>query len=130
MKQSSRGVLKIFPKYTGKHLWQSLFFNKVPGLFSKSDQIHRKLRVWSHLLKRPATLLKKRLWHRRFPVNFVKFLRTPNFIEHLRWLLHEGLFGAFQKFFGHCTKKCSFPLRISLVNVGKYKVSCGFVHIY
>ena len=26
---------------------------------------------------RSATLLKKRLWHRRFPVNFVKFLRTP-----------------------------------------------------
>ena len=24
-----------------------------------------------------ATLLKKRLWHRRFPINFVKFLRTP-----------------------------------------------------
>ena len=26
---------------------------------------------------RPATLLKKRLWHRCFPVNFAKFLRTP-----------------------------------------------------
>ena len=25
----------------------------------------------------PATLLKKSLWHRCFPVNFVKFLRTP-----------------------------------------------------
>ena len=24
-----------------------------------------------------ATLLKKRLWHRCFPVNVVKFLRTP-----------------------------------------------------
>ena len=30
---------------------------------------------------------KKRLWHRCFPVNFVKFLRTSFFIEHLRWLL-------------------------------------------
>ena len=36
---------------------------------------------------RPATLLKKRLRHRCFPVNFVKFLRTPIFIEHLWWLL-------------------------------------------
>ena len=27
---------------------------------------------------RPATLLKKRLWHRCFPLNFAKFLRTPN----------------------------------------------------
>ena len=26
---------------------------------------------------RPATLLKKRLWHRCFPVNFAKFLRIP-----------------------------------------------------
>ena len=26
---------------------------------------------------RPATLLKKRLWRRCFPVNFAKFLRTP-----------------------------------------------------
>ena len=25
----------------------------------------------------PATLLKKILWHRCFPTNFVKFLRTP-----------------------------------------------------
>ena len=52
-----KGVLRNFTKLSGKHLWQSLFFNKVAGL-------------------RPATLLKKRLWHRYFPVNFVKFLRT------------------------------------------------------
>ena len=26
---------------------------------------------------RPTTLLKKRLWHRCFPVNFEKLLRTP-----------------------------------------------------
>ena len=35
----------------------------------------------------PAALLKKRLWQRRFSVNFAKFLRTPFFTEHLRWLL-------------------------------------------
>ena len=28
--------------------------------------------------QRPATLLKKRLWYRCFPVNFEKFLRTPS----------------------------------------------------
>ena len=32
------------------------------------------------------TLLKKKLWHRCFPVNFVKFLRTAFSIEHLRRL--------------------------------------------
>ena len=53
-----KGVLRNFTKFTGKHLCQSLFFDKVAGL-------------------RPATLLKKRLWHRCFAVNFAKILRTP-----------------------------------------------------
>ena len=35
----------------------------------------------------PTTLLKKRFWHRCFPVNFVKFLRTLFFTNHLWWLL-------------------------------------------
>ena len=34
-----------------------------------------------------ATLLKKKLWHRFFPVDFAKFLRTSFLIEHPRWLL-------------------------------------------
>ena len=63
-----KGVHENFTKLTGKHLCQSLFFSKVAGL-------------------RPAILLKKRLWHRCFPVNFAKFLRVPFFIEHLCWLL-------------------------------------------
>ena len=53
-----KGVLRNLAKFNGKHLCQSLFFNKAAGL-------------------RPATLLKKRLWYRCFPVNFAKFLRTP-----------------------------------------------------
>ena len=65
-----KGVLRNFTKFRGKHLCQSVFFDKDAGL-------------------RPATLLKKRLWHRCFPVNFVNFLRTPFFIEHLWWLLLE-----------------------------------------
>ena len=58
-----KGVLKNTGKHlenTGKHLCQSLFLNKVAGLM-------------------PATLLKKRLWRRFFPVNFAEFLRTPFF---------------------------------------------------
>ena len=49
-----KSVLRNFSKYKGKHLHQSLFFNKVV-----------------------------RLWHRCFPVNFVKFLRANFYIEHL-----------------------------------------------
>ena len=51
-----KGVLKSFAKFTEKHLCKSLFLNKV------ADQ-------W------PATLFKKRLWNRCFPVDFAKFLR-------------------------------------------------------
>ena len=57
-----KSVLRNFEKFTGKHLCQSIFFNKVAGLSPRLS---------------PATLLKKRLWHRCFPVNFAKFLRTP-----------------------------------------------------
>ena len=53
-----------FKEFTGKDLSQSLFFNKVAGLW-------------------PETLLKKRLWHRCFSVNFEKFLITPLLKEHL-----------------------------------------------
>ena len=53
-----KSVLRNFIKFTGKHLCQRLFCSEVAGL-------------------RPATLLKKRLWHSCFPVNFAKFLRTP-----------------------------------------------------
>ena len=60
-----KGVLQNFSKFTGKYLCQTLFFNKVTGL-------------------RPATVLKKRLWHRCFPLNFEKILRTLFFVEHLR----------------------------------------------
>ena len=36
---------------------------------------------------RPATLLKKRLWDRCFPVNLANFFRTSFLTEHLWWLL-------------------------------------------
>ena len=63
-----KSVLKNLAKFTGKDHCQSLFFIKVDGL-------------------RPGALLRKRLWHRCFPVNFAKFVRTAFLIEHVRWLL-------------------------------------------
>ena len=54
-----KGILKNFTKFTGKHLCQSLFLSKVASL------------------RHATLLLKKSVWHRFFPVNFVKFLTTP-----------------------------------------------------
>ena len=76
-----------------KHVWereavvQRCSVKKVFLKISQNSQKNTCAKV-SFLIKlrnlRPATLLKKRLWHRCFPVNFVKFPRTPFFTEHLR----------------------------------------------
>ena len=59
-------------------------FNKVTGLGPRAcDSIKKETlaQVFSckfyEIFKNTATLLKKRLWHRFFPVNFTKILRTP-----------------------------------------------------
>ena len=65
-----KDVLRNFAKFTGKHQYQSLFFYKVAGLHLCQGLSFNKVAGL-----RPATLLKKRLWHRCFPVNFAKFLR-------------------------------------------------------
>ena len=88
-----KGVLRIFAKFTGKQLCQILIFSKVAGL-------------------RPATLLKRKLWHRCFPVTFAKFPRTPFYrtppgdclyFKNLIWLLfyyfYKFLFLAFKFYF-------------------------------
>ena len=64
-----KDVHRNFAKFAGKHLCQSIFFNKIAG---------------------PATLLKKRLWHRSFPVNFAQFPRTLFLTEYLGWLLPKA----------------------------------------
>ena len=51
-------VFKNFAKFTRRHLCRSLFLNKDAGLG-------------------PATLLKKKIQHWCFLVNFAKFFRTP-----------------------------------------------------
>ena len=75
-------------KFTEKDLCQSLFVNKVAGLYhiENSPLICSSNLHWSIWL-RSSTLLKKRLWHSCFLVNFAKLLRTPFLIEQLRWLL-------------------------------------------
>ena len=73
-----KGVFKNFAKFTGKHLCQSLFFNKIAG-------------------RRPATSLKKRLWHRCFPENLAKFFRTLFLRKTSGWLrlYHISIFPYF-----------------------------------
>ena len=53
-----KSVPRNFAKFTGKHLCQSLSFN--------------------------FFLLKKKFWHRGFPVNFAKISKNTFFTEYLR----------------------------------------------
>ena len=63
------------------------------------DIVHHKtpvleLLAWSATLINKAAglafnFIKKRLHHWCFPVKFAKFLRTPFFEEHIRWLLQR-----------------------------------------
>ena len=62
-----KAVLRDFPKFTGKHLCQSLFITKV-GVQGRQFYLKRTLA-------------------QVFPVNFAKFGRTPFLTEHLWWLL-------------------------------------------
>ena len=98
-----KSVLRNFANFIGKHLCQSLFFNKVVGLKSATLQREETLaQVFSGefceiskntfflqstprwlLLKvatggwRPEGFIKKGLQHMCFTVNILKFLRTP-----------------------------------------------------
>ena len=90
-----KGVLRNYAKFTGKHVCQRLFFNKVADL-------------------RPATLLKKSLWPKVcnfikkeslpqvFSCEFCEISRNTFFTEHLRRLLLK-----FQNFWEHLFGKSS-----------------------
>ena len=91
-------VLRNFAKFTGKHLYQGLFFDKVAGL-------------------RPTTLSKKKLWHRCFPVNFAKFLRTT-FLQNIseRLLLHP-VGGSFPDFL--CVQSFNLLVKLLVIDLNK-----------
>ena len=90
-----KGVFGNFTKFTGKHLCQSLFFNKVAGL-------------------RPTTLLKKEPWHWCFSVNFAKFLRKPFLQNTSGWLLLCSMVFSDWEF---------LPQRFK--NISCWKIDCG-----
>ena len=81
---TSRNCCGIFQNIYIKNIFRS----SRPEVFCKKGVLRNFVKFTGKpLCLRPATLLKKRLWHRGFLVNFVKFLRTPFFIEELCWLL-------------------------------------------
>ena len=112
---SIKSVLKNFTIFFGKLLY--------PSFFSLSL----------------ATLSKKRLRYRCFPLNFEKFLRTIFFIEHLWWLLL--LFASRSHLQNHKTLKedtkldilffciTSCQINISMECVLKDSVTDSVVHI-
>ena len=72
-----KGVLRNFTKFTGKHLCQSFFFNKVTGL--RPEQV--------------------------FSCEFCEIFKNTFSTEHLRWLLLERLQGEEQFSKNYLSKK-------------------------
>ena len=102
-KQSLGGVLQNFAKFTGKHQCESLFLIKLQSLVPG--------------IKRP--------WHRCFPVNFAKFLRTSFLTEHLWWLLLSKMWLVWQFSIFHESSFTEYFLLISFqqkneIKKGKY----------
>ena len=91
-----KGVIKNFTKFTGKHLCQSLFFNI------------------------GVSFLNRRLWHRYFPVDFVKFLRAP-FSQNTSGQLLLSLRSSWDKF------ACTFLFQLLPYRVGKL-FRCYFLY--
>ena len=54
---------------------------------SQNSQENTCTRASFLVMLQACNFIKKSLWHRCFPLNFVKFLRTSFFTEHLWWLL-------------------------------------------
>ena len=69
-----------------KRNYSALIQKVRPEVFHKTD-VSKHFRSSRPFRLRSATLLKMRLRHRCFPMNFVKFLRMPYFTEQFRWLL-------------------------------------------
>ena len=110
-------VARNFTNFTGKHLCQRLFFNKVAGLRSKT-----------------CSFIKKESLAQVFYCEFVKFLRTPSFTAHLQWLLlilgllnlhmyrlqqHLVLYQTLSNSFGH--------LRWLLLEIRSVFIICHFL---
>ena len=71
--------------------------------------------------------LKKRLWHRCFPLNFAKFLRTHFLTEHLRWLLQAFRSeSTLYSFSTSCSKQAQYLKFKWTVTSWKYSCSNKF----
>ena len=102
------------------------FLQKEMNHLSEWDKHHKVIRVirvrgilWNKDL-RPATLFKKRLWHRCFLVNVVKFLRTPFLQNTSGRLLEENLQILFFDDYTKLFKKFLVNLKILFFNNSFY----------
>ena len=78
----------VIQRYSVKNVFLEILQNS-------QENICARISFLIKLQAQPAMFLKKSLWHRCFPVNFAKLLRTPFLKEHHPRLLlfrHEGVY--------------------------------------
>ena len=80
-----KGVLRNFTKFTRKHLYRSLFFNKVTGNFIKKETLAQ---VFScEFCEIAGNFIKKETLAQVLSCEFCEISKNTFFLEHLRWLL-------------------------------------------
>ena len=78
-------VLRKFAIFIGKHLCQGLFLIKIQACFIQKQSFV--LIFNGFYMKQTCNFIKKRLQHKCIPMNIAKFLKTPFFKEHRKWLI-------------------------------------------
>ena len=84
-----KGVLRNFAKLTGKHLCQSLFFNKVAGLREISKNTFSTEHLWktASLFRTQSNIVRWCLSRNQHLKVVHYFRKTNQFVEQLSWLV-------------------------------------------
>ena len=95
-------------------------------LFYPAEAVVHRCSVACNFFKKETQVLTLRHWRRCFPLNFVKFLRTPFLTEHLRWLLLI-LTSSYLNRGGFRLHILNFEFYETKLNVMKYTLNCEIV---
>ena len=116
-----KGILKNFAKFIGKHLCQSLFFNKVAGL---RPQPAVSASVSTSWYLKACNFIKKETLEQMFSCEFCEISKNTFFIEHLWWLLLVLESNDKKRFFKALASPTNFLLFV-FINI--IQIFIGFV---
>ena len=79
-----KGVLRNFAKFTGEHLWESFFFNKVAGLFFLTKLQSIKKETLAQVFSREFCEISKNVFSYRTPLVAATVFNQTNIVDTIR----------------------------------------------